>query len=153
MTTAPQILHFEQGPCNRFECMLYYWQKERRRASSVRCAVPVKIGSDHTFDHLQVRTTWTQCSKEHPKAVISDTKALKITRNPLFYKAFTVRDVEVASSNLVTSTSRQCRQPMSLFALPNSFVQNPMAKSAMNTRTIKTKKRGVTSLFCLVVVF
>ena len=38
LTTAPQILHFEQGPCNRFECMLYYWQKERRTAMSVRCA-------------------------------------------------------------------------------------------------------------------
>ena len=38
LTTAPQILHFEQGPCNRFECMLYYWQKERWTALSVRCA-------------------------------------------------------------------------------------------------------------------
>ena len=59
--TAPQILHFEQGPCNRFECMLYYWQKERRTAMSLGARVLVKIGSDHTFDHLQVRTTWTQC--------------------------------------------------------------------------------------------
>ena len=37
MTTAPQNLHFEQGPCNHFECMLYYWQKERWNTSSIRC--------------------------------------------------------------------------------------------------------------------
>ena len=38
MTTAPQNLHFEPRPCNHFECMLYYWQKKRRNASSIRCA-------------------------------------------------------------------------------------------------------------------
>ena len=69
------------------------------------CArVLVENGSDHTFDHLRVRTTWTQCATKPWKAPISDTKALKITRKCLFYRAFTVRDVEVASSNLVTST-------------------------------------------------
>ena len=44
------------------------------------------------------------------KAPISDTKALKITQKPLFYKAFTVRDQEVGCSNHLTPTSWQCRQ-------------------------------------------
>ena len=41
-----------------------------------------------------------------------------------------------AGSSPVTPTSRQCRQPMSLFVLPNFFIQHPMARSVMNTRTI-----------------
>ena len=38
------------------------------------------------------------------KASISDTKALKITRKCLFYKAFTVREQEVGCSNHLTPT-------------------------------------------------
>jgi len=34
-------------------------------------------GLDHSFDHLQLRTTWKQCPQEHPKAPFSDTKAPK----------------------------------------------------------------------------
>jgi len=36
--------------------------------------------------------------------VISDTKVSKITQKPLFYKAFTVWDVDAAGSNPVTPT-------------------------------------------------
>ena len=49
------------------------------------------------------------------KASISDTKALKITRKCLFYKAFTVRDDEIAGSSPVTSTN------LALYAQKNSF--------------------------------
>ena len=69
--------------------------------------VLVEIGSDHTFDHLRLRTTWTQCAMKPWKASISDTKALKITRKCLFYKAFTVRELEAWSSNLHTSTKKE----------------------------------------------
>jgi hypothetical protein len=50
------------------------------------------------------------------KAPISDTKALKITRKCLFYKAFTVRDAEAASSSLVASTTKK-KHPMGAFSL------------------------------------
>ena len=32
---------------------------------------------DHNLDHPRLRTTWKQCDGEHPKALISDTKAPK----------------------------------------------------------------------------
>ena len=62
---------------------------------------------DHTFDHLQTWTVWKQCLQEHRKAPISDTKAPKSRKNHLKIKCATLRDVEVASSNLVTSTKKQ----------------------------------------------
>ena len=38
--------------------------------------------------------------------MISDTKASKITQKHLFYKAFTLRDVDAAGSNPVTPTRK-----------------------------------------------
>ena len=74
----------------------------------------------HIFDHLRLRTMWNQCLKEHPKAVISDTKVSKITQKPLFYKAFTVWDVDAAGSNPVTPTKfgfgKQFSKPFSLLS-------------------------------------
>ena len=65
-----------------------------------------KSGDDHTFDHLQTWTVWKQCEREHRKASVSDTKAPKSRKNHLKIKCATLRDVEVASSNLVTSTKK-----------------------------------------------
>ena len=57
---------------------------------------------DHIFDHLQTRTTWKQCSQEHPKAPFLDTKAPKITRNYTKNLCRTLRDTEYASSNILS---------------------------------------------------
>ena len=63
------------------------------------------LDCDHIFDHLRLRTMWNQCLKEHPKAVISDTKVSKITQKPLFYKAFTVWEQVQAGSTPVIPTT------------------------------------------------
>ena len=39
------------------------------------------LRSDHSFDHLQVRTTWELWTLRHEKARISDVKAPKSTQN------------------------------------------------------------------------
>ena len=54
---------------------------------------------DHTFDHLQTRTTWKQCFEEHTKAPFLDTKAPKITKNHPKNLYRCVRDIETVSSN------------------------------------------------------
>ena len=59
---------------------------------------------DHIFDHLQTRTTWKQCSQEHTKALSSDTKAPKITRNYTKNLCRTLRDHKVVGSIPVAST-------------------------------------------------
>ena len=41
-------------------CYTIGWKNDEL-LSRLGARVLVKIGSDHTFDHLQVRTTWTQC--------------------------------------------------------------------------------------------
>ena len=72
---------------------------------------------DHTFDHLQTWTVWKQCLQEHALAPISDTKAPKSRKNHLKIKCATLRDVEVASSNLVTSTKKR----MGCYRIPFVF--------------------------------
>ena len=74
-------------------------------------------GVDHTFDHLPLRTMWTQCEREHPKALFSDSRTPKIIKKSLFDKVFTLRVVEVVGSNPVTSTIKQETE-----ATPLSFV-------------------------------
>ena len=59
---------------------------------------------DHTFDHLRSWTMWKQYLREHRKAPISDSKASKSLVNQGKNRFRFVRDVEVASSNLVIST-------------------------------------------------
>ena len=107
-------------------------------------------GFDHTFDHLRLRTTWTQCAMKPWKASISDTKALKITRKCLFYKAFTVRDVEVASSNLVTSTTKKEKRGLaSLFFLSyynllisaSVIILKPASVSTFSARALSSTRR------------
>ena len=55
---------------------------------------------DHIFDHLQTRTTWKQCSQEHPKAPFLDTKAPKITRNYTKNLCSCVRDTAFTRPNI-----------------------------------------------------
>ena len=59
---------------------------------------------DHIFDHLQTRTTWKQCSQEHPKVPLLETKAPKITRNYTKNLCRRLRDAEVVGSIPVAST-------------------------------------------------
>ena len=73
---------------------------------------------DHIFDHLQTRTTWKQCSQEHPKAPFLDTKAPKITRNYTKNLCICVRDAKVVGSNPVAST-KKCRK---LLKFPAFFI-------------------------------
>ena len=59
---------------------------------------------DHSFDHLQPRTTWKQCEREHPKASFSDTKAPKSHRNQAKNRCRFVWEQDVAGSNPVIPT-------------------------------------------------
>ena len=59
---------------------------------------------DHSFDHLQLRTTWKQCPQEHPKALFSDTKAPKSLINQGKNLCRFVWELDAAGSSPVTST-------------------------------------------------
>ena len=59
---------------------------------------------DHSFDHLQLRTTWKQCLQEHPKASFLDSKAPKSLVNQGKNRCRFVWDVDAAGSNPVTPT-------------------------------------------------
>ena len=63
---------------------------------------------DHIFDHLQLRTTWKQCLQEHPKASFSDTKAPKSPRNQGKNRCRFVWEQDVAGSNPVIPTKKDC---------------------------------------------
>ena len=108
MTTAMQILSVEK---RRLTITLMYGiitaEKEFLRSRIfyfLIASISHRNGLDHTFDHLPIRTMWKQCEREHRKASFSDTKAPKSPRNQEKNYHLTLRDVEVASSNLVTST-------------------------------------------------
>ena len=110
MTTAMQILSVERR-CLTIVLMYGIITAEKEFLRSrifdfLIASISHRNGLDHTFDHLQTWTEWKQCEREHALAPISDTKALKITRKPLFYKAFTVRVLEAASSSPATSTKK-----------------------------------------------
>ena len=61
-------------------------------------------GLDHSFDHLQLRTTWKQCLQEHPKASFLDSKAPKSLVNQAKNRYRFVWDHDVAGSNPVIPT-------------------------------------------------
>ena len=64
-------------------------------------------GLDHSFDHLQLWTTWKQCDGEHPKASFSDTKVPKSLVNQAKNRCRFLGVVEAASSSLVTQTKNR----------------------------------------------
>ena len=68
--------------------------------------------------------------------MISDTIASKITQKHLFYKAFTVRDVEVVGSNPVTSTIKARREEL-IFSL-FSFVIEAHRFELISDKIVKT---------------
>ena len=59
---------------------------------------------DHSFDHLQLRTTWKQCEREHPKASFLDSKAPKSPRNQAKNRCRFVWERDFAGSIPVTPT-------------------------------------------------
>ena len=74
------------------------------------------LRSDHSFDHLQVRTTWEIWTLRHEKARFSDEKARKSTQNEAKNRCFCVWDVDAAGSNPVTPTKKALgNQSQSLF--------------------------------------
>ena len=60
---------------------------------------------DHSFDHLQLWTTWKQCLQEHPKASFSDTKAPKSLVNQVKNRLRFLWELDAAGSSPVTSTN------------------------------------------------
>ena len=60
---------------------------------------------DHSFDHLQLRTTWKQCEREHPKASFLDSKAPKSPRNQAKNRCRFVWEHDAAGSSPVTPTN------------------------------------------------
>ena len=72
MTTAMQILSVER---RRLTIVLMYGiitaEKEFMRSrifDFLIASISHRDELDHSFDHLQLRTTWKQCDGEHPKA-------------------------------------------------------------------------------------
>ena len=66
-----------------------------------------RLWFDHSFDHLQLRTTWKQCLQEHQKASFSDTKAPKSLVNQAKNRSRFVWEHDVAGSNPVIPTKNQ----------------------------------------------
>ena len=122
MTTAMQILSVER---RRLTIVLMYGiitaEKEFLRGrifDFLIASISHRNGLDHIFDHLRLRTTWKQCPQEHPKALFSDSKALKSPRNQGKNRYIFLWDVDAAGSNPVTPTKfgfgKQFPKPFSL---------------------------------------
>ena len=62
------------------------------------------LRSDHSFDHLQVRTTWELWTLRHEKARFSDKKAPKTTQNEAKDRYCFLWELDAAGSSPVTST-------------------------------------------------
>ena len=81
------------------------------KSTSRRACGSVEVGSmicdlrsDHSFDHLQVRTTWEIWTLRHEKARFSDKKAPKSTQKEAKDGYCFLWDVDAAGSNPVTPT-------------------------------------------------
>ena len=61
--------------------------------------------SDHSFDHLQVWTTWELWTLRHEKARFSDKKAPKSTQNEAKDCYCFLWELDAAGSSPVTSTN------------------------------------------------
>ena len=62
------------------------------------------LASDHTFDHLRLRTTRILCREEHTKEVNPDAKTPKSPPNHAKNQDFSVWDAGIARSSRVTPT-------------------------------------------------
>ena len=62
------------------------------------------LRSDHSFDHLQVRTTWELWTLRHEKAWFSDKKAPKSTQKEAKDRYCFLWEQDVAGSNPVIPT-------------------------------------------------
>jgi hypothetical protein len=71
---------------------------------------------------------WTQCEREHPKALFSDSRTPKIIKKSLFDKVFTLRVQEAAGSNPVTPTiKKQGKRGLPCFFMVGAIASAPAA--------------------------
>ena len=78
--------------------------------------------SDHSFDHLQVRTTWELWTLRHEKARFSDKKAPKSTQNEAKDRYCFLWDVDAAGSNPVTPTKIADLTAFAVKSVQNEYV-------------------------------
>ena len=83
------------------------------------------LRSDHSFDHLQVWTTWEEWTLWHEKARFSDEKTPKSTQNEAKDCYCFLWELDAAGSSPVTSTKNQRRgfAPPLVFARIDSLTQ------------------------------
>ena len=82
-------------------------------------------GADHSFDHLQVWTTWELWTLRHEKARFSDEKAPKSTQNEAKDCYCFLWDVDAAGSHPVTPTkSKGGEHKLSPFAFGGGDGEN-----------------------------
>ena len=77
--------------------------------------------SDHSFDHLQVRTTWELWTLRHEKARFSDKKAPKSTQNDTKNRCSFVWELDAAGSSPVTSTTYCVENNPNILLLGEAF--------------------------------
>ena len=79
------------------------------------------LRSDHSFDHLQVWTTWELWTLRHEKARFSDKKAPKTTQNEAKDGYCFIWEQDAAGSSPVTSTKTQKRRLASSSVFSSEF--------------------------------
>ena len=91
--------------------LLCYNDHSKKSTSHGACG-SVEVGrkicdlrSDHSFDHLQVRTTWELWTLRHEKARFSDKKAPKTTQKEAKDRYCFLWELDAAGSSPVTSTT------------------------------------------------
>ena len=99
------------------------------------------LRSDHSFDHLQVWTTWELWTLRHEKARISDKKAPKTTQNEAKDWYCFLWDQDVAGSSPVTSTKqkRTLFLGVSVFVFIKDYKSNKLGSTYSTTKEFAQK--------------
>ena len=101
-----------------------WYNGDSKKPTSVGACGSFEVGSmicdlrcDHSFDHLQVRTTWELWTLRHEKARFSDKKAPKSTQKEAKDRYCFLWEHDAAGSNPVTPTNRKGRCIASPFSV------------------------------------